>query len=289
MSGSDGWTYGAELEWPDVDVRTELPEGWAWSRTDYTVVGSDGVANDPLHKLWFRSGELNTPVCASVDELTERVAEVRATLKPGHNYRSNLHIHVRAPQLVHLAEVKKVADYSWRLLPGALKMSDPLNGLFAGLEDEEEIVAAERRAAHSERSRHFFVSEARHAERMEAQTLTEMLAAEVPVSKKDGRPAWALMPREAVNLRSLRKHGTVEFRCFAGDETDMHVWAAASFARDWLAAALNATEVFELPYFFELPPQAPFELKLERGWKWTNYKHNHRAVVEERLRGMGLL
>lgn len=287
MSG-DGWTYGAELEWPDVNVLADLPVGWGWSRTDCTVVGSDGVANDPLRRLWFKSGELNTPVCQTVDELTERVAEVRAQLRPGHNYRSNLHIHVQAPELRELEAVKQAAQYSWRLLPGALKMSDPLNGLFTGLTDEEEIAAARRRAAHSERSRHFFTSEARHAERMEALSIEEMLRAEVPL-QKDGRAAWALMPREAMNLRSLRKHGTVEFRCFAGDESDLHVWAAASFARDWLKAALNDTEVFELPYFFDLPPQAPFQLKLELGWKRTNYKHNKRDVVEERLRSMGLL
>jgi hypothetical protein len=285
---TDGWTFGAELEWPDVDVRAELPEGWAWSKTDYTVVGSDGIANDPLRRLWFRSGELNTPVCQSVDELTERVTEVRANLKPGHNYRSNLHIHVQAPEMEDLEAVKRIADYTWRLLPGALKMSDPLNGLFAGLAEEDELEGARKRAAHSERSRHFFVSAARHEERMEARTLPEMLAAEVPV-QKNGNPAWALMPREALNLRSLRKHGTVEFRCFAGDEQDLHVWAAASFARDWLRAAFNSTEVFELPYFFDLPPQAPFQLRLEQGWERTNYKHNKRDVVAERLKAMGKL
>lgn len=288
MSGAEGWTYGAELEWPDVDVRRDLPAGWAWSRTDYTVVGSDGVANDPLHRTWFRSGELNTPVCRSPEELAERVLEVRAALRPGHNYRSNLHVHIaHADGEWKLNDLKRIADYSRRLLPGALKMMDPLNGLFEGLTDPEEIAGAKKRAAHSERSRHFFTSDARHEVRMESWSIAGMLEAEVPHGAN--HPLWHLASREAVNLRSIRKHGTIEYRCFAGDSSAEHVWAAASFVRDWTEAALGGVEAFELPYFYSLPVQAPFRLELERGWERTNYQHNRRGVVEGRLREMGLL
>jgi hypothetical protein len=269
-------------------VRAELPAEWEWSRTDYTVVGSDGIANDPLRKLVLRSGELNTPVCQSPEELAERTAEVRAALRPGHNYRSNLHVHIApAGREWQLDELKAIADYSRRLLPGALKMMDPLNGLFTGLTDEEEITAAKKRMAHSERSRHFFISDARHEARMEALSIDGMLEAEVPHGKN--RPLWHLASREAVNLRSIRKHGTVEFRCFAGDAEDRHVWAAASFVRDWMQAALNGAEMFELPYFYDLPVQTAFELRLERGWERTNFQHNRRDVVKERLREMGKL
>jgi hypothetical protein len=281
------WTFGAELEWPDVDVRRELPAGWAWSRTDYTVVGSDGVANDPLRELVLKSGELNTPVCGSPEELAERTAEVRSALKPGHNYRSNLHVHIAGSGLEELENVKLIADYSHRLLPSALKMMDPLNGLFEGLTDAEEIRAAKMRARHSERSRHHFVSDKRHALRMEEADLGGFLMAGAPF--KSGRVLWHLDAREAVNLRSLRKHGTIEFRCFAGDAEDRHVWAAASFVRDWTEAALNSRDVWELPYFYDLPTQAPFSLELERGWEWTNFQRNSRGVVEQRLREMGKL
>ncbi len=288
---ADGaWTFGAELEWPDVDVRRELPEGWGWSRTDYTVVGSDGIANDPMRELVLKSGELNTPVCGSPEELGERTAEVRAALRPGHNYRSNLHGHIAHAdgREWQAEELKAIADYSRRLLPGALKMMDPLNGLFEGLTDPEEIAGAKKRMAHSERSRHYFTSDARHAARMEAEDVRGMLEAEVPMGRS-GRPQWHLATREAVNLRSVRKHGTIEFRCFAGDESAENVWAMACFARDWVEAALNSRDVWELPYFYDLPVQSPFELELERGWEWTNFQHNRRPIVAERLREMGKL
>jgi hypothetical protein len=286
---TDGWTYGAELEWPDADTRTELPDGWGWSRTDYTVVNSDGTANDPRREIMRWGGELNTPVCGSPEELMDQAGALRVILRPVRNYRSNLHIHVRAPEFAELKAIKKIADYTWRLLPGALKMCDPLEPLLDGLEDEEEIREARLRMQHSERSRHYFVSRTRHEVRMEAATLHEMLAAEVPSRKRDGTPLWHLAPREAVNLRGLRKHGTVEFRCFAADDNAHEVWAAACFARDWLRAALNDAEVFELPYFWDLPRQASFQLKLEAGWRWTNLQHNPRDVVRQRLRDMGKL
>lgn len=285
MADVGGWTFGAELEWPDVDRRAELGGGWAWSVTDYTVVNSDGTANDPRGELNRWGGELNTPVCGSVEELGERAGEMRAQLKPGHNYRSNLHIHVAAPEFADVENLKRIAEFSRRELPGALKMMDPLNGLFSGLTDEAEVAGARKRMAHSERSRHYFVSDARHARRMEARGIEEMLRAEVPMSR-EGAPCWALASREAVNLRSMRKHGTIELRCFAADGSGENVWAAASFSRDWLATALEGGEVFELPYFYSLPIQPAFELKLERGWEWTNLKHNRRNVVRGRLAEM---
>lgn len=289
---TDGWTYGAELEWPDVDVRTELPDGWAWSRTDYTVVNSDGTANDPKHELVLQGGELNTPVCNSPEELGSRSGRMRDYLQPGHNYRSNLHIHVQAPELEELGNVKKVAQYTRQNLPRALPYFDSLDGLLIDRLlrplPPEELAAAEKRKRHSERSRHFFISDTRHAVRMEAKNLESFLAAEVPHSRA-GVPQWHLASREAVNLRSLRKHGTVEFRCFAGDEDAENVHAAACFARDWLKAALNDTQEFGMPYFWQLPKQVTFSKMLEDGWAWTNLQHNRRDVVKARLALLGKL
>lgn len=290
-----GWTYGAELEWPDVDVRAELPMWWRWSRTDYTIVNSDGIANDPRHELVLRGGELNTPACDSPEELRDQCAVLRVLLKPGHNYRSNLHIHVKAPELEELEAVKQAAAWIREQLPKMLPYTDPLDGLLAdGLGHplpDVELKAAEERKRHSERSRHFFISDTRHAVRMEARSLEAFLAAEVPVSNmsKGGKPQWHLMPREAVNFRSLRKHGTVEFRCFAGDENAENVYAAACFARDLLEAALNERESFALPYFWDLPKQATFVHALEMGWDWTNFRHNKREVVRQRLFRAGKL
>jgi hypothetical protein len=286
---TDGWTYGVELEWPDVDVRTELPDEWAWSATDYTVVSSDGIANDPKRELILHGGELNSPVCRSPEELSERSLELAELLRPGRNYRSNLHIHLAMPELENLELLKQAADFTWRELPRTLEVMDPLRMLLNGLTDTDEIAGAEKRMAHSARSRHYFTSRTRHLMRMQARSREEFLRAEVPLRKRDGAPQWQLAPREAVNFRSLRKHGTVEFRFFAGDDRGHGVRAAASFARDWMRCACEDNKGFEVPYWDELPVQLPFELRLERGWAWTNLQHNSRDTVRQRLADMGKL
>lgn len=280
------WTYGVELEWPDVDVHQPLPDDWAWSRTDYTIVNSDGVANDPKHELVAYGGELNSPVCADPADLAHQVAQRWDAMKPGYNYRSNLHIHVGVPGLAEdLGCIQAIARFS-RQLGDFWRMLDPLDGLLAN-QSPADLPAACKRQKHSERSRHYLVPAVRHGARMRADTVHDALAAEVP-RLKTGAPGWALAPREAVNLRSLRKHGTVEFRCFAAPRNPEQVAAAASFARDWLAAALHGGDALRVveqwgPY---VPRQEPFQARLEEGWAWTNLQHNTRAVVAQRLQAL---
>lgn len=286
-----GWTYGVELEWPDVDCTAALPDGWAWSATDYTIVNSNGVANDPRRRLVLHGGELNSPPADSPSELAEACAQRWKAMRPGWNYRSNLHIHVRVPGLESdVAALQRIASYTRAHLPAALPSLDPLIGLLEGLTDPDELTAAIARRRHSERSRHYFLPAHRHAARMAASAVPQALAAEVPRTRQ-GRPAWALASREAVNLRSLRKHGTVEFRCFAAPREGEHIYAAACFARDWLHAALTDADPAGpvTTWAPALPKQPPFDARLERGWRYTNFKHNKRSTVAARLQELGAM
>lgn len=275
-----GMTLGAELEWPDVDVTKSLPSGWGWSSTDYSIINSSGFANDPRRELVREGGELNTPPVRSPEELAEAAGKLFASMRPGRNYRSNLHVHISIPQFAELRTVQRLSAVTREQLPVLLKVVDPLEGLFAG----GSTTAAARRYRHSQRSRHFFVTDVRHDRRMAARTLEEMFAAEVPLSST-GRPAWALAPREAMNLRSLRKHGTVEFRCFADADGPEQLFAAASFVADWVRAALTGGDLAAVAtrWVGQLPVQRPFSEHLERRWKTTTFKGRTRAEMERLL------
>jgi len=269
------WTFGAELEWPDVNSRAELPPGWEWSRTDYTIVNSDGTANDPTGRRTTLGGETNTPVVGSPDELVAAIVPVWEALQPGYNYRSNLHVHVGIPGLTDPAEletVKRIADFTRGWLPGMLPQLDPLTPLLDGQPTMPALQAARRRQKHSEKSRHHFIPASRHLARMAAPTLEAALAAEVPFSAKLGAPQWHLESREAMNLRALRKHGTIEFRCFAAPRTPEQVGAAAEFAAQWLEHALAERNPRHLLDDFagRLPRQEPFDARLEAGWQATH-------------------
>lgn len=272
-------TVGAELEWPDVDPQVDLPPGWAWSTTDYTIVNSDGTANDPQRKL-FRGGELNTPPFDHPVTLAAEAAKLWDRLQPGHNYRSNLHVHIGAE--FDLESLKIIADYTRAWLPGLLPVIDPLEPLAEGLSGKERA-AAIKRLKHSRRSRHFFISQDRHMRRMVARTVDQLLACEVPMSR--GKPQWHLAPREAVNLRSLRKHGTIEFRHFAGPQSADELQAACEFAVLWVNAALQDRPPNCGHLVDRLPKQVRFDHRLELGWERSNLQHNRREAVERWMTG----
>lgn len=284
---NQGWTYGAELEWPDVNTHTPLPAGWSWSATDYTIVNSNGVANDPKRQLIQYGGELNTPPATTPTQLAERAADLWPLLNPGHNYRSNLHIHIRIPDLT-LNMLQTIATFTRQHLPANLPLIDPLNGLLRG-HGPNTHPHAQKRLNHSRRSRHYLLPEKRHLLRLAAKTLDQALAAEVPHSST-GKPQWHLAPREAVNFRSLRKHQTIEFRCFAAPTTPQELEASAHTAHTWLTCALNQED--PRPHLAELswnlPRQHPYNHRLETGWRRTNLQHNTRAEVAAYLKTQGL-
>lgn len=291
----NGWTYGIELEWPDIDVRRALHNGWDWSRTDYTIVNSDGVANDPKHEIVLRGGELNSPAFSDTIDLADQVGYLASLMQPGANYRSNTHIHIRVPGLEDdLPSVKRIADNVREYLPDVINVFDPLDPLLElpNHRTPDELAGAISRRRHSKRSRHHFTSQTRHDMRMQAGTLEEFLEYEVPRAK-NGRPCWALAAREAVNLRSLRKHGTIEFRCFPGSRKFEEIHAATNLCRDLLTVALSehATEGDFSDavdsHLTNLPQQLPYDHRLEMGWEYTNFQHNDRETVRSRLREMG--
>lgn len=258
------WTFGLELEWPDIDRQVELPFGWKWSKTDYTVVNRDGTANDPTGRSDRRGGELNSPPFTDPRQARDDTRELVKMLHPGANYRSNTHVHVRIPQ-VTLRQLKTIAQYTRDHLPGLIDQLDPLEPLLEVADKDRP--AATKRLRHSRKSRHHFTTDERHHQRMQATSIEEFLAAECPVSK-DGRVQWHLSSREAVNFRSLRKHGTLEFRHFAGTRSPEEVEGAISWCRDWLTNALEDLPPGD-PSSYTLPYQMPFDAALERGWKET--------------------
>lgn len=282
------WTVGCELEWPDVDVFAPLSKGWSWSTTDYSIVNSDGVANDPKRKLIFRGGELNSPPFASADALSLGVAMCWFAMNPGHNYRSNFHVHVKIPHIERdVPALRQIAEYTRANLRPVIDTIDPLDGLLLNQPNEDALYAARQRLNHSQMSRHYFTTDERHSLRYPATTLEQFLAAEVPISRS-GVPQWHLASREAVNLRSLRKHGTIEFRMFADPDDYYQARAAAMFAIGWLRRALENKSCDQLIEWSmpRLPRQRPFNHRLEKGWQLTNLHTNSRQVVLQRLQNI---
>jgi hypothetical protein len=105
----NSWTIGTELELADARRDTPLPGCSTWDHKDYTIVNSNGIANDPLGKTWKFGGEINTEPTSSVDAQVNVIQKILDTCSPiaTANYRSNLHVHIRVPGLAADATLVK--------------------------------------------------------------------------------------------------------------------------------------------------------------------------------------
>lgn len=238
------WSYGAEHEWADWPITAALPPGCAHNRKDHTVANSNGIANDPTGRLYAFGGEINTRPTATVDEQVEVMhALLRALPMARVNYRSNLHVHVRAPGLAEdLAALKQVQKYVHAHMPAFFDLIAPLPRPIQWQYRQREVFeGATRRWRRCMVSHRTLLSEARLAHQLRAETCREFFEREVP--RKGARPLWHLQPRVCVNLRQLLETDTIEFRHFPGTRDAREFRACLEWCRRFLAAALVSAPV----------------------------------------------
>lgn len=88
---------------------------------------------------------------------------------------------------------------------------------------------------------------------------------------KTGNRAWHLSPRAGMNFRSLRKHGTIEFRHFPGTADPKEIESATA----WCLAFVDATIASE---------RHARELYKDREWtfsKFRMYEHSLEVRYQE--------
>jgi hypothetical protein len=234
------WTFGAEHEWADWPIDARLPAGCERNTKDHTIANSSGIANDPTGRTCRIGGEINTRPTATIDEQVRVLRDLKRVL-PGAkvNYRSNLHIHIRAPGLKDdLAALKRVQAYICAHMPSAFDAIAPLpRPTLFQFKNKDVYAGAERRWRRCLVSHRTLVPPPRLSAQFAAGTVDAFFAAEVP--QKDGRPLWHLQPRACVNLRQLLETDTVEFRHFPGTLDESEFWVCLEWCRRFLDCALR--------------------------------------------------
>jgi len=273
------WTYGAEHEWGDHDIRKTLPLGFARDTHDITIVNSNGIANDPKGKLYNFGGEINTPPSNTMEEQVDYLTILKSILPEATvNYRSNLHIHIRVPGLGDdLNLLKQVQSYIHNHMRLALSVIEPIpKPMEHQYEDASEYAGAQRRWRRRKVSHQTLLTPERLSRQLEATSVEEFYQLEVPWSKK-GVPQWHFQPRLCVNLRQHRETDTVEFRHFPGTLNEDQMANALRWCHDFMIGALV---------------EMPIEDVLDRGGfrvmdmpKFEPYNHamecNYRATVHD--------
>ena len=284
----ESWQVRAEMEWPDAHTVVP-PPGWKWSATCFSIVNSDGLANDPQRRLVRYGGQLHTPAAPDPDQLAALTAPMFTRLRPIPNYRAAMRVAVKIPQLRQdLPLLKTVADFTQRHLPRLWSQIDPLDPLLdlGGVASPIEQRAAAARLTATIRSRHYLMPMRAHAQRMNATTLAAF-AAQATTLTPDGR-VLPVPLREAVDVRHTPRSGWVVLRCFACPADAEQLRAAAGFAVGWLRHAIDGADPAAVATLVArwspgLPRQLPYHHGLEMGWRQTNFLHNSRQVVAARL------
>jgi hypothetical protein len=235
------WTYGAEFELSDWDRRA--PCAWDLDLRDVTMVNSCGVAVDPRGELFHLGGEVlarpaDSPsgVADQLDEFLRGSGHEKTTV----NYRSNLHVHVRAPGLrENLAGLKRAQQFCARWLPEVLPLIEPIpEPTREEYPDAEAYRGARKRYARRRVSHQKIMPEEIVGRQTRARTPREFFDAEV-LHVPTGRLLWAIRPRCAVNLRQLLQTDTIEFRHFPGTLSSEEVRRAGEWCGDFLRMALE--------------------------------------------------
>jgi hypothetical protein len=271
-----GMTFGLELEWADVDRRISIPETLgSWDFEDYTIVNSNGRANDPTGAYSF-GGEINTRPTETPMEQAHIASQLADLLKPTINYRCNLHVHVAVPGLAQDLElIKQVATYFRYNERFVFETIEPIpKPTSEEYPNPEELKGAMKRYRRRLVSHHYSLPEVRYQELLNSSTLEELYSAHAPLSKS-GRRQFQIAPRPAMNLRSLFKNGTIEFRHFPGTANWMEIESAVSWCKFFVIAAITDFTPAEQVYGFRgwtFPEFRPYIHELELGYQETKFK-----------------
>jgi hypothetical protein len=264
-------TYGLELEWADVDRHATLPVG-SWSTQDYTIVNSDGHANDPTGREWRYGGEINTEPSDSIEGQLSQVATLARLLRPTINYRCNLHVHVGFE--VSLARAKRLLEHVAMWQDDVFRLVEPIPRPKAGeYATADEFKGAMRRYRRRLVSHQHKLPAARVAEAMAAGTLREFNDAHAAPGK-DGRRLWPISPRPGMNTRSIIEHGTVEFRHFPGSADEAEIGDAIRWCREFVASAFAMTSpvaAFHAGRPWRFPAFRKYDHAMETRYQQTKY------------------
>lgn len=278
-------TVGLELEWADVDRWKTIPENMGkWSTEDYSIVNSDGHANCPTGSSWRWGGEINTrPTMTSVEQ-AHIVRELAKLLNPTINYKCNLHVHVRHEYFAEMIEdvewLKRVAVYlrgQEEFVYSHIEYLEPPTQY--DFPDPEELRGAKKRYRRNLNSHQHTLNPDRWVELLNAKTPQEFKDAHASPTW-DGKRAWHIAKRPGMNMRSLWKHGTIEFRHFPGTADPDEAESAARWCQLIVENAmkfldcdfLKADEIFVKYGPWKFPEFRPYDHKLQLGFESTKFK-----------------
>jgi hypothetical protein len=279
-------TFGAEYEFGDI-WRTDLPEGLTWNSKDYSIVSSTGIANDPKGLLYSRGGEINSKPTDNIYEQLDMFSQLMVLHPEARvNHRTNLHIHVGVPALLE-------PENLWLLKQVFLYAQDYQDRIYEELEPipkppKEDYL---EKGAWKGAMKRYNRRKVSHQYRVRPERVEEILAAKDHKEffdghsklQKNGKRAYGLTTRAGINFLQLQETGTIEFRHFTNSTFDYQIADCFSWCKHFMESALENLPLIIVQSDWDFPYFLPYNHYMETGYAYTNFHHNPRKVVKERL------
>jgi hypothetical protein len=288
----EGITFGAELEFADIDTRGPLPyDDVEWDFRDYSICNSNGVANDPKKKLNRYGSEIHIGPKRTPMRLVDLAMDViKLHPEANVNWSTNLHVHIRLPGLRDdLKSLKRLAMYIRAFAPSMYERIDPIpeppKVCYRSV-DVPEFDGMWRRYKRRKRSHHYQVSDAVYQKLIDAKSPQDFLNAHAPFSAKTGLQ-WHLVQRAGVNLAHLLKTDTIEFRCFTMSIEWRKLYSAFRWPWLFLRAALisrkNVHQILASHPNLVFQKFHPYDYKQDAIFQQTRLEHRTRSEVAATL------
>ena len=282
------FTYGAEIEWGDIDRRREIPEHlgkWEYAETDIVNIHEpyQYVACDPLGTEPPMGGEINTKPTKTWQEQVDRIMElhqffVDAGNQPSASCVNHGHLHVYVPGLKDdIASLKKLVAYIKE------NQNDVIEVCY-GFYESPQMKSCKGAKMYLKYDGGRPMPDYMCDNIINLATDFDHFI-KLHAAGKDGvsmgRPF-----RYAINTYCMKHTGTIEFRCFRSTTKREEMEAQFRFAEKFIDAALNdGPPVIELlqEEVYKFPPFV-WNLNEYVGWektKWDKERGNkHREYHE---------
>lgn len=256
---ANNFTYGAELELPNIDNSVDIEDLGTYCTTEYEIINFNGLGNDCTRTFNFRGAEIQTKVSKSVDEFTELLStDIAARFNINNNDKINdtpfmpnaFHFHIRVPELLKdenadiLRQVMIILDRNFREIKYQFTQIPDKDTILSYTDhlSQEYQKAILKRFDLARRDRQYsfnetIVNRLKNVKPINKNIVLECLASK----KKSGQVNWASARRTSVNFKKLRDGdlGTIEFRMIPPNLNKNMVIKYINYVKDMVLASIQ--------------------------------------------------
>lgn len=266
------YTFGSELELGNIDTRLGPPPRCHFTGDPDVCNMNPHAAADPEKKDYHLGSEVNTDAHDSISSIMDTINGVfhhYRSSPPVVNHRCVLHLHIGYKDLPNnLEDLKKILSYT----------ND--NGMWY-INNHWKYTIPSDVDSHTRKFLSFdciTMQNWKYQFCMNATTTDDFRRSHAKV--KDGRVIFPTMRRYCVNMYPIFKHAAIEFRWFFPTTDLTQIESAFQFITRYMDQALgDRIPVSEWVGKYNLPKEVPFDHKLEKAWRLTNYKFNSRKIA----------